>query len=101
MPTIALETHARPANTPGWQIAVSAAILGWILDAFNFFIVVFLFGPLADAFHVSKAAIVFSLTVTLALRPVGALFFGSLADRYGRKLPLIACVVFFTVFTVL
>lgn len=101
MPAIAEEPHARPADTPGWQFAVSAAILGWILDAFNFFVVVFLFGPLADTFHVSKAAIVFSLTATLALRPVGALFFGALADRYGRKLPLIACVVFFTAFTVL
>jgi SHS family lactate transporter-like MFS transporter len=88
-------------HTPGWQFAAAAAILGWVLDAFNFFVVVFLFGPLAEAFHVSNAAIVFSLTVTLALRPVGALLFGALADRYGRRIPLIACVVFFMVFTVL
>lgn len=101
MPTRIPEPHAHAADTPGWQFAVSAAILGWILDAFNFFVVVFLFGPLAEAFHVSKAAIVFSLTVTLALRPVGALVFGALGDRYGRKLPLIVCVVFFTAFTAL
>ncbi len=96
-----LDQRPHPAGTPGWQFAVSAAILGWILDAFNFFIVVFLFDPLASALHVSKAAIVFSLTATLALRPVGAFVFGTLADRYGRKLPLVACVVFFTTFTVI
>jgi SHS family lactate transporter-like MFS transporter len=87
--------------TPGWQLAVSAAILGWILDAFNFFVVIFLFTPLAGNFQVSNAAIVFTLTLTLAMRPVGALFFGALADRFGRKRPLIACVLFFTLFTIL
>jgi SHS family lactate transporter-like MFS transporter len=80
---------------------VAASILGWVLDAFNFFVVVFLFEPLATTFHVSKAEIVFSLTITLALRPVGALLFGVIADRYGRKGPLIVCVVFFSLFTVL
>jgi len=101
MPSYSAEASSRHADTTGWQFAVAAAILGWVLDAFNFFVVVFLFGPLAQAFQVSKAAIVLSLTVTLALRPLGALFFGALADRYGRKKPLIACVLFFTIFTVL
>lgn len=101
MPATSIEPQLHPAGTPGWQLAVTAAILGWILDAFNFFVVVFLFDPLADDFHVSRGAIVFSLTVTLALRPVGALFFGTLADRHGRRLPLALCVAFFTLFTVL
>ena len=86
---------------PGWRFAVASGILGWVLDAFNFFIVVFLFNEFMARLHVSKAAIVLSLTLTLAMRPVGALIFGSLADRYGRKKPLIACVVYFSLVTVL
>jgi SHS family lactate transporter-like MFS transporter len=100
MPSNAADSLSSRADSPGWRFAVAASILGWVLDAFNFFVVVFLFEPLAAAFHVSKAAIVLSLTVTLALRPVGALLFGLMADRYGRKGPLIACVLFFTVFTI-
>src|ERR1700741_4821366 len=101
MPSIPADSLPLCADSPGWRFAVAASVLGWVLDAFNFFVVVFLFEPLAAAFHVSKAAIVFSLTITLALRPVGALLFGLCADRYGRKGPLIACVLFFSVFTVL
>ena len=101
MPSIAADSLPLCADSPGWRFAVAASVLGWVLDAFNFFVVVFLFEPLAAALHVSKAAIVFSLTITLALRPVGALLFGVIADRYGRRGPLIACVLFFTTFTVL
>jgi MFS transporter, SHS family, lactate transporter len=85
----------------GWRFAVSAGILGWILDAFDFFVVVFLITELMGKFHVSKAAIVWTMTLTLAMRPVGALFFGALADRFGRKRPLIACVLYFSVVTML
>jgi len=77
--------------------AVTAGFLGWTLDAFDFFVVVFLVDTLAGQFRVSKANIVFSITATLAMRPVGAIVFGLLADRYGRRIPLMANVIFFSV----
>ncbi len=94
------------ANTPSplqsrWGFAVSSGILGWILDAFTFFILIFVVDALARNFHVDKAAIVWSITITLATRPIGALILGAMADRFGRRRPLIACVLFFSVFTAL
>jgi SHS family lactate transporter-like MFS transporter len=82
---------------PGAHHAVLAGFLGWTLDAFDFFIVVFLFDRLAAQFGVSKKDIVLTTTVTLAMRPVGALLFGLLADRYGRRIPLMANVIYFSV----
>jgi SHS family lactate transporter-like MFS transporter len=77
--------------------AVAAGFLGWTLDAFDFFVVVFLFDTLARQFGVSKQQIVLSTTATLAMRPVGALLFGLLSDRYGRRIPLMANVVYFSI----
>jgi SHS family lactate transporter-like MFS transporter len=81
--------------------AVSAGFLGWTLDAFDFFVVVFLFDSLAAQFHVTKADIVATLFWTLLMRPVGALIFGLLTDRYGRRIPLMVNVVFFSVIELL
>ncbi|HLK32462.1 MAG TPA: MFS transporter, partial [Terriglobales bacterium] len=77
--------------------AIAASFMGWTLDAFDFFVLTFLIGPLSQQFHVPKSAIVLTLTMTLAMRPVGALLFGMLADRYGRRRPLMANVIFFSV----
>src|SRR6516162_2914204 len=81
--------------------AVTAGFLGWTLDAFDFFIVVFLYDTLAAHFQVSKGAIIATVGYTLAMRPLGALLFGLLADRYGRRLPLMANVIYFAVIEVL
>jgi SHS family lactate transporter-like MFS transporter len=90
-----------PTSTQGWKFAVGSGILGWVLDSFDFFVLVFLLDVLAAHFHVPKKQIIFTLTLTLAMRPVGALLFGALADRFGRKRPLIACVLYFSACTVL
>src|SRR6195256_1011451 len=90
----------QPARS-GTHHAVLAGFLGWTLDAFDFFIVVFLFDTLAHQFGVSKKEIVFTTTVTLAMRPIGALLFGLLADRYGRRIPLMANVIYFSVIELL
>ncbi len=78
-----------------------AGFLGWTLDAFDFFVVVFLIDTLAHQFGVPKKEIVRTLTWTLAMRPLGALLFGLLADRFGRRIPLMANVIYFSVIEVL
>ena len=81
--------------------AVLAGFLGWTLDAFDFFVIVFLFDTLAHQFGVTKKDMVFTTTATLALRPVGAFLFGLLADRYGRRIPLMANVIYFSIIELL
>src|SRR5262249_10364502 len=81
--------------------AVMAGYLRWTMDAFDFFVVVFLVDTLAQRFGVPKKEIVWTLTAPLALRPVGAVIFGLLADRYGRRIPLMANLLFFSTVEVL
>ncbi|HXZ32960.1 MAG TPA: MFS transporter [Terriglobales bacterium] len=92
--------YAPLSRSDQWH-AVTASFLGWTLDAFDFFVLVFLVDVLAVQFHVSKSAIVWTLTATLAMRPFGALLFGVLADRYGRRKPLMANVIFFSLIELL
>jgi MFS transporter, SHS family, lactate transporter len=81
--------------------AVIACFLGWTLDAFDFFVVVFMMDHLVTQFSVSKADVVLTLTWTLAMRPVGAFLFGLFADRYGRRVALISNVTFYSLIEVL
>ena len=80
---------------------VAAGFLGWTLDAFDFFLVVMTLTAIAKEFGKSDAAIALSITLTLAFRPVGAFIFGLIADRYGRKTPLMIDLVFFSIVEVL
>jgi MFS transporter, SHS family, lactate transporter len=101
MPIEVLTTPANDEGRPGWRFAVASGILGWVLDAFDFFVVIFLLDTLAAHLKVPKLSIVWTISVTLAMRPVGALLFGTLADRFGRRKPLMVCVAYFSIITIL
>jgi len=90
-------TSLADAAPRGHRAAVIASFLGWTLDAFDFFLVVFALTAIAKEFHKTDAEIALAITVTLAFRPVGAFIFGLMADRYGRKLPLMIDLVFFSI----
>ena len=77
--------------------AVTASFLGWTLDAFDYFLVVYCLTAIGSEFHRSDAQMALSITVTLAFRPVGAFLFGLMADRYGRRLPLMIDLIFYSV----
>jgi SHS family lactate transporter-like MFS transporter len=73
-----------------------ASFLGWTLDAFDYFLVVFCLTAIAKEFGKSDSVVASSLAITLAFRPVGALLFGLMADRYGRRLPLMIDLIFYS-----
>jgi SHS family lactate transporter-like MFS transporter len=75
--------------------AVSAGFLGWTLDAFDYFLVVYCLTLIGREFHRSDAEMAVAITVTLLFRPIGAFLFGLLADRYGRRLPLMMNLLLF------
>src|SRR5215510_12428888 len=81
--------------------AVLAGFLGWTLDAFDFFILTLIIDDVAKAFGRPRTVIAWALTATLAMRPLGAIIFGMIADRYGRRLPLMLNVIFYAIISVL
>ncbi len=97
---------ARTTFTPAQQRAnvrnaVSAGFLGWTIDAFDFFVLVFTISAIAKEFGRSIPAIALTITASLVTRPIGAFVFGLLADRYGRRVILIANIVFYSLMEVL
>src|SRR5271154_1743920 len=88
-------SEARGMNRHQWA-AVAASFLGWTLDAFDFFLMVFMFKAIAAEFHAQLPAVVAASTLTLAARPFGALVFGMMADRYGRRPVLMTNVVLYS-----
>ena len=75
-----------------------ASFLGWTLDAFDFFLVPLLVVKIATDFNVPIPQLLASVTATLLLRPVGALIFGMLADRFGRRGPLMLDILLYAIF---
>jgi MFS transporter, SHS family, lactate transporter len=81
------------ALTRDQRHAYLACFLGWALDAFDFFILIFALSAIAHDFHTTVRDVALAITLTLAMRPVGALLFGSAADRFGRRPALMVNVI--------
>src|SRR5438874_8357095 len=88
-------------SSEGHAAALFAGFLGWTLDAFDSFLVVVTLTAIAKEFHRTDKEIALSLALTLGFRPVGAFIFGLLADRYGRRIPLMTDLGFYSVIEVL
>ncbi|MEG1467958.1 MAG: MFS transporter [Hafnia sp.] len=78
-----------------------ASFLSWTLDAFDFFILVFLLSDIAKAFNVGMEEVTLAILLTLAVRPIGALLFGRAAEKYGRRPILMVNIIFFSIFELL
>ena len=84
--------------TAGQRNTFIACFLGWSLDAFDFFILVFCIPALSGYFHKSVSVIAEAVFWTLAMRPAGAFLFGIMADRWGRRRTLVLNIVFYSMF---
>jgi SHS family lactate transporter-like MFS transporter len=84
----------RPQKTAIW-----ASYLGWTLDAFDYFLMVFLLKAIGEEFHAGIEQVSEALFLTLAARPVGALVFGWLGDRFGRRPVLMVVILLFSLFS--
>ncbi len=78
--------------------AFGAAWAGWVLDAFDFMVFILVTKQLMKEFDVGLAAVAGSITLTLLVRLAGGAFAGWVADRWGRKLPLMLSLVWFVAF---
>ena len=89
-----------PIDRANSRNAFLAGFSAWTFDAFDFFILTYVLGQVARDFHQPISAIAFTLTASLVMRPVGAFIFGLMADRYGRRLPLMLDIFFYSVMEV-
>jgi MFS transporter, SHS family, lactate transporter len=87
--------------TSAQKRAFAAAFFGWMLDGFDFTILTFVLADIQRSFTVDNALAGALGTVTLMFRLVGGAVAGTAADRWGRKLPLVLSIIWFSLFTVL
>jgi SHS family lactate transporter-like MFS transporter len=85
----------------GASNAILAGFLGWTFDAFDFFILTFVLAAIAKEFGQTIPAMALTITASLATRWIGAILFGLFADRYGRRIPLIVNILYFSLIEVL
>jgi SHS family lactate transporter-like MFS transporter len=83
---------------PSQRSAIWASYLGWTLDAFDFFLMVFMLSAIAREFGTDVKSVAEGVFLTLAARPIGAFCFGWLAEHFGRRPVLMADIIFFSVF---
>ncbi|HET7461391.1 MAG TPA: MFS transporter, partial [Longimicrobium sp.] len=100
-PAVVPSSPAAAESAGDHRSAVLAGFLGWMLDAFDFFLVVMCLTAIAHEFGQTDKAVAGAITLTLMFRPVGAVIFGLLADRYGRRGPLMINLVFYSLLSVL
>src|SRR6267378_2596276 len=90
----------RIAALAGWtseqRSVVIASFLGWTLDAFDFFLLVFVLKDIAQEFNTEISEVTFAILLTLAMRPIGAFLFGRAADRWGRRPTLMVDVLLYS-----